>query len=128
MTNERTAQGPRWGADANSGPASSSSLLGRMGMTGAQARAAIAAGDRFVIFPWVVSVLILTTRQLSAVHRVRPGEGTGRVAMPYVVASLVFGWWGFPWGPIWTIRWVVRNLRGGVDVTAAVAAEASRTP
>ena len=29
----------------------------------------------------------------------------------------VLGWWGIPWGPIWTISTIVTNLRGGRDVT-----------
>jgi len=32
----------------------------------------------------------------------------------------VLGWWGIPWGPIWTISTIVTNLRGGRDVTNEV--------
>ena len=35
-------------------------------------------------------------------------------------AALLFGWWGIPWGPIWTIGSLVTNLRGGRDITREV--------
>ena len=36
------------------------------------------------------------------------------------LASLWIGWWGIPWGPIYTIGAVVTNLGGGKDVTQDV--------
>ena len=35
----------------------------------------------------------------------------------YTVASLLFGWWGIPWGPIYTIQAVAKNLTGGYTTT-----------
>jgi ATP-dependent phosphoenolpyruvate carboxykinase len=32
----------------------------------------------------------------------------------------LLGWWGIPWGPIYTIAAVVTNIRGGKDVTAEI--------
>lgn len=52
------------------------------------------------------------------VHFVRAGEGTFGKAAPWCLASLLLGWWCIPWGPIWTIGTVVKNLAGGTDVTA----------
>jgi Fe-S cluster assembly iron-binding protein IscA len=34
-------------------------------------------------------------------------------AVLYSLCSLVFGWWGFPWGPFFTIESVVGNILGG---------------
>ncbi|WP_256364380.1 hypothetical protein [Nostoc piscinale] len=34
--------------------------------------------------------------------------------------SLFLGWWGIPWGIIYTIQSVVTNLQGGKDVTPQV--------
>ena len=31
--------------------------------------------------------------------------------------SLVFGWWGFPWGFIYTPMALYTNLKGGKDIT-----------
>ena len=31
--------------------------------------------------------------------------------------TLVMGWWGFPWGPIYTVQTIFRNLRGGTKTS-----------
>jgi hypothetical protein len=33
---------------------------------------------------------------------------------------LVAGWWGIPWGPIYTIQSVYKNSKGGIDITPSV--------
>jgi len=44
------------------------------------------------------------------------------MAMGPILMSLTFGWWGFPWGPIWTIQTLAETFRGGLDVTEEVMA------
>ena len=45
-------------------------------------------------------------------------------ALPAVVFSLVAGWWGIPWGPIWTLDALVRNITdGGVQMSSDLAHE-----
>jgi hypothetical protein len=50
------------------------------------------------------------------------GESAFAKGLPYSVVSLVAGWWGIPWGPIWTIMTLVQNCDGGKNVTAPVFA------
>ncbi len=38
-------------------------------------------------------------------------------AFGYSFWSLLFGWWGLPWGPIWTLKAVGQNLSGGEQCT-----------
>ena len=33
------------------------------------------------------------------------------------MATLVLGWWGIPWGPVYTIQVLARNVRGGAKET-----------
>lgn len=40
--------------------------------------------------------------------------------MPYTMLTLFVGWWGIPWGPIYTIMCLATNLGGGKDVTSEV--------
>lgn len=45
------------------------------------------------------------------------------------VTTLALGWWGIPWGPIYTVQVLAGNLRGGVketvgDLFAAVSSQA----
>jgi hypothetical protein len=42
--------------------------------------------------------------------------------LPYTLISLVLGWWGIPWGLIFTPAAIFTNLCGGKDVTQDVLA------
>ena len=44
-------------------------------------------------------------------------EGTGLIAALCTLASLIFGWWGIPWGPVYTVQVLTRNVRGGFKYT-----------
>ncbi len=62
------------------------------------------------------SLLLYTSMSPGAIrpicHRCR-----FRAGLPYSLFTLVAGWWGFPWGPILTVRALYRNFRGGVVLT-----------
>ena len=95
-------------------------IVGIEGMTVNDLDAEVRRGGKFVIFQYCVSVIILTFKRPSSIYFVRAGESMMGVAIGFTLVSLVFGWWGIPWGPIYTIQSVVRNLGGGKDVTAEV--------
>ena len=40
----------------------------------------------------------------------------------YTLISLLLGWWGIPWGPVYTIGSIFNNPTGGKDVTGDVLA------
>jgi hypothetical protein len=65
----------------------------------------------------VVSFLIMTFKFPTRTYLVEH-ERTGLVAAICTVVSLIFGWWGVPWGPIYTVQVTTRNLMGGLRVTA----------
>lgn len=73
------------------------------------------ATDALVRYPYVVSAVVVTFRFESRVHRVRTADGRYLRAIPYMLASLLFGWWGLPWGPVQTWRAVWECLNGGLD-------------
>jgi hypothetical protein len=77
----------------------------------------LATGARFVIYQYCISVLVMSFKRASNIYFVRPGENAVTKGLPFSLISLVLGWWGIPWGPIWTISTIVTNLRGGRDVT-----------
>jgi hypothetical protein len=80
---------------------------------------AIEAGARLVVYQYCVSILILTFRRASGVKLIAPGQNPVLIGLPYTLVTLVAGWWGIPWGPIYTIQALWRNLNGGIDVTDA---------
>lgn len=77
----------------------------------------IERGARFVHFQYCVSIIILTFKRSSKIHFVRAGESAVGKGLLYTLVSLLFGWWGFPWGPIYTVGTTVTNFGGGKDVT-----------
>ena len=88
------------------------------GLSGAQFRDELARGGRVVCFDYCVSLIVVTFRRTSEPHLIRAGEGTFGPGLPYTMLSLALGWWGFPFGIIYTIASLWTNLRGGRDVTA----------
>ncbi len=95
-------------------------IHGIEGLTPAELEAQLAAGGRFVFFEYCISMLIVTLRRPTGIHFMRPGERGLARALPYTVLSLLLGWWGVPWGFIYTPLTILTNLRGGCDVTAEV--------
>jgi hypothetical protein len=77
-------------------------------------------GGRFVIFQYCISILILTFKRPSDIYFIKAGESALGKGLSYTLLSLLAGWWGIPWGPIYTIGSVVTNFGGGKDVTAEV--------
>ncbi len=77
-------------------------------------------GGRFVIFQYCVSVLVMSFKRPSSIYFIKAEESALGKGLGFSLISLLFGWWGFPWGPIWTIGSLVTNLRGGRDITREV--------
>ena len=73
-------------------------------------------GGRYVQFAYAVSIIILSFQNYSKPVFIPRGKSTLGPALPYIFVSLFFGWWGFPWGPIFTIKSLITNLKGGVEV------------
>lgn len=80
----------------------------------------IQRGAKFVLFQYCISVVVLTFRRPSDIYFLRQGENAVVKGLPFTLLSMVAGWWGIPWGPIYTIQSVYNNSRGGKDVTQAV--------
>jgi hypothetical protein len=77
-------------------------------------------GARFVVFPYCVSVLVMTFKRTSKIYFLKPSDSAFIKGLPFNMISFVAGWWGIPWGPIWTAGALATNLRGGKNVTAEV--------
>jgi hypothetical protein len=67
-----------------------------------------------VVFSFLIVTYKLPTRIYIVGH-----QATGFVATVCTMISLVFGWWGIPWGPIYTVQVVARNVRGGFTQSVA---------
>jgi len=95
-------------------------IIGVENVSAEQLKAELAAGARFVIYQYCISVLVMSFKRASNIYFMRPEDNAFTKGLPFSLISLVLGWWGIPWGPIWTISTIVTNLRGGRDVTNEV--------
>ena len=95
-------------------------LAGAEGLTHRQLMEEIGRGGRFVTFLYAISVVVMTFRRSTNVRFYRAGETTGASAWGPTLLTLIVGWWGFPWGPIFSIQSIFRNAIGGKDVTEAL--------
>jgi hypothetical protein len=80
----------------------------------------VAAGHRFVFYEFCISLVIATLRKPSAIHFLKPGELGVLRGLPYTLVSLLLGWWGVPWGIIYTPLTLVTNFSGGRDITEKI--------
>lgn len=91
-------------------------------MDGQQLSQELQRGGKFVIYQYCISILILTFKRPSHIYFVRAGEGSVAKGLGFSLISLLLGWWGIPWGPIYTIGSFITNFGGGRDVTQEVVA------
>jgi hypothetical protein len=90
------------------------------GMSASEIAFEVNRGARFVVYQYCVSALIMTFKRNSSVQFVRAGESATVKGLPFTLLSLLLGWWGIPWGFIYTPQVIYKNLKGGVDVTSYV--------
>jgi hypothetical protein len=102
-------------------------IRGTEGLTPADIQAEIARGARFVAYQWCISLLVITLKRGTRIYYLKPGETGFLPGFCWSAFTLIAGWWGFPWGPIYTIGSLWTNLRGGIDVTAAVSTDLTAT-
>ena len=88
-------------------------IRGIEGVSPSEIEFELGRGGRFVFFPYCISFVVVTMKRPSDVYFIRSGESAVAKGLPYLLLSLVAGWWGIPWGPIYTVQCIYTNLRGG---------------
>ena len=71
----------------------------------------VTAQPRSVVFYKVVSLFVVTTK--TPTQGIYCSSCARSVSLRSSFVSALFGWWGFPWGPIWTISSIIGNAIGG---------------
>jgi hypothetical protein len=82
----------------------------------------IQQGGKFVIYQYCFSLLVITFKRPSNIYFISHEANAVIKGLPFTLLSLLLGWWGIPWGPIYTIQSIWINFKGGRDVTNEVIA------
>lgn len=90
------------------------------GLSPLQLKREIEHGGKFVIYEYTISILIITFRRSSDIYFIKSNENAVVKGLGFTLLSFFLGWWGIPWGPIYTIGCLYRNLSGGKEVTQEV--------
>jgi hypothetical protein len=77
----------------------------------------VTAQPRYVVFRHVVSLLVTTIR--TPVQGIYCSACARKAGLKATLVSATAGWWGFPWGPIYTIGEGFRNAFGGENIAAS---------
>lgn len=101
-------------------------ILGIEGKSPAELQFEIQRGAKLVCYQYCVSILVMTFRRSSDLYFIPAGQSAVAKGLPWTLLSLVAGWWGIPWGPIFTIQSLVVNFQGGKDLTKDISAAITR--
>jgi len=102
-------------------------INGIEGMSSDQLRFELQRGAKIVCYNYCVSLLVITFRRSSDAYFIPAGESTVGKGLPWTLLTLVMGWWGIPWGPIFTVQSLIVNFKGGKDLTANFSTAMART-
>jgi hypothetical protein len=75
----------------------------------------ITASTELTQYELVASFLIVSFRIPSRLYVDR--DASVLTALLFALLTFVLGWWGIPWGPLYTVRALWNNLRGGTRRT-----------
>lgn len=92
------------------------------GLTGADINRELERGGKFVFYQYTISIIVMTFRQPTSIYFIKGGESAVTPGLGFSLLTFLFGWWGIPWGPIYTIGCLYTNFTGGKDVTQEVLA------
>lgn len=71
----------------------------------------ITPDTQLVSYTYVISVIVMTFRRSTRYYFMEAEHGQAVAAkLLCILCNLTLGWWGFPWGPIWTVKETVCNL------------------
>jgi hypothetical protein len=103
-------------------------IRGAENMSADEVQFELQRGGKVVVFYYCVSLLVVTFRRSSPPTLVRSGENPLGKALPWIFLTLIAGWWGIPWGPIYSIQSLVINFKGGkeLQMQAKPAAQAAQ--
>lgn len=98
-------------------------IHGIEGMSLQDVKEEIDRGGKFVFYQYTISILVMTFKRPTDIYFIKGSESRTAKGLPYFFITLFLGWWGIPWGPIYSLMTIFNALGGGTDVTETVVAD-----
>ena len=92
-------------------------IIGIENMTYAEIIKEIENGGRFVNFYYCFSIIIFTLKRPTNIYFLRSDESAFLKGIGPTFITILFGWWGIPFGIIYTIQCLIYNLGKDKDKT-----------
>ncbi len=90
------------------------------GLSNEDLRREVTNGARLIYYPYTISLGLITFNRKSDLYIVGKKENPVKKGLPFLILSLMLGWWGIPHGPQLTLKSISVNRRGGKDITEEV--------
>lgn len=74
-------------------------------------------GGRFVNFYYCFSIIVFTSKRPTNIYFIRSDESAFLQGLGPTLITIIFGWWGIPFGIIYTIQSLIYNLGKDKDKT-----------
>lgn len=76
----------------------------------------ISAQPRYFILYRIVSIFVMSYK--TPIQGIFCNKCASKEGFKQSGLTWLFGWWGFPWGPIWSIQALFKNMIGGEELNA----------
>ena len=97
------------------------------GLSPQEVRTLVSQGGKFVIYKYCISIVVASFNNPTDIYFIKPNHSRITPAIGFLITNLLLGWWGIPWGPIYTLGNVGTILGGGKDVTNEVMAQINQS-
>jgi hypothetical protein len=97
-------------------------IHGTEGLTVNDINYELSRGGKFVMYQYCISIVVMTFKRSSGIYFIKSDESALKSGAGWTLLTLLLGWWGIPWGPIYTIGSLITNFGGGKNVTQEVLA------
>jgi hypothetical protein len=93
------------------------------GLSPQEVRTLVSQGGKFVVYKYCISIIVMTFNNPTDIYFIKPNHSRITPAIGFLFINFILGWWGIPWGPIYTLGNIGTILGGGKDVTNEVMAQ-----
>ncbi len=95
-------------------------IVGLENLTVSELNDELKKGAQFICYQYCISVGIMTMRRSSRTFFIKGDSNKIVKGLRYSLLTFLVGWWGIPWGPIYTVQSIWINFKGGHDITGEV--------